>query len=263
VTIDTTSALRAPNLADFIRDRRTRPRTTHPRGYSREELSGLMHHSASYLAQLETGQKLSPTADWCDAFAGALGLTAIEIQHLQNLAMPPQSGPRLLDPPPIEAYRDLVDEDMRAAARDLEPHLVAYLDERWNVLHANDAYAKAQPGLLDDGNVLIWYFRNPHSREVMMDWLGEARHLVAWFRAQMARYQSPAWAMDLLVQLGKDPDFGRMWRTEDVEFGRPSPYMRLRDGNGVAYRINVEITHLSRGYPLQKFLGVKGASSGA
>lgn len=251
--------LRAPNLADFIRDRRTRPRPNRPRGYSREELSGLTHHSASYLAQLETGQKQSPTTDWCDAFARALELTDTETQHLHNLAAPPHPGPHLLNPPPIEAYRELVDEDMRTAAQALEPHLVAYLDERWHVLYANDAYSNAYPGLIDDGNVLIWFFCNPLSRQIMVEWEPEARLTVAWFRALMARYQSPAWAMELLEQLGQDPDFVRMWQTEDVEFGRPTPHMHLRDQADAAtcYSIHVEITTLSRNYPLQKFLGVK------
>ena len=145
----------------------------------------------------------------------------------------------------------------------MAPHLCAYVDERWNVLACNAIYADAFPGLTDVVNVLQWFFAVPASRQVMLEWESEARLTVSWFRWHMARYRQSAWAVELMTDLSVDPRFAEMWEAEDVEFGRPQPLMHLREAtSGEPYSVNVQITDVPLGVPLQMFIGVRRPFSG-
>jgi hypothetical protein len=219
--------------------------------------------SLSYLNQIENGQRKALTPDFVEALAAALELTPAETQHLNNLAAPKGPGPRNHEPMAVEDMRALITDDMRDHMNSLAPHLCGYVDERWNVLAANEVYANAYPRLLDVTNILVWFFMIPESRVTMLEWEDEARLTVNWFRWHMGRYGNPAWAMDLLGKLSLSEEFREMWLAEEIEFTRHQPLMHLRDSSGEAYSVNVRITNVPGiDVPFQLFVGVKLPFSG-
>nr|WP_084477820.1 helix-turn-helix domain-containing protein [Nocardia jejuensis] len=252
--------LLAPNLADFVRTHRTMPRhPTHPRGFSRPALAALCDVSASYIAQIEQREKLSPSPEVVDAIARALHLTPAEHQHMHNLAEPKTSGPRTHAPMPVAQMRELITEDLYATATDLAPHLSGYVDERWNVLWANESYSRAYPRLMEVVNILIWFFLVPEAPRVMMEWEDEARLTVNWFRWHMGRYQNPQWALDLLGRLSSCEPFRAMYLAERVDFERHQPLMHLRDPDTLEpYSVRVQITDIPGvDAPFQWFIGIR------
>ncbi|GAB4588409.1 MmyB family transcriptional regulator [Nocardia sp. IFM 10818] len=256
--------LLAPNLADFVRTHRTRARPEHPRGLSRPVLAGISDVSASYIAQIEQREKTAPSPEVVDAIARALALTPAERQHMHNLSAPKTPGPRTHAPLPVAGMRELITADLRAAAADLSPHLSGYVDERWNVLWANQVYDRAYPRLLEVVNILVWFFLVPESRQVMMEWEDEARLTVNWFRWHMGRYQNPQWALDLLDRLSSCEAFRTMYLAERVDFERHQPLMHLRDPDTrEPYSVRVRITDVPGvDAPFQWFIGIRQPFNG-
>ncbi|MFE3226951.1 helix-turn-helix domain-containing protein [Nocardia sp. NPDC059228] len=257
--------LLAPNLGDFVRTHRTIPRhPDHPRGFSRPALAGLCDVSASYIAQIEQREKTSPSPEVVDAIARALRLTPAERQHMHNLAAPKTPGPRTHTPMPVAEMRELISDDLRAAADGLIPHLSGYIDERWNVLWTNEAYDRAYPRLSEVENILVWFFLVPESHQVMIEWEDEARLTVNWFRWHMGRYQNPQWALDLLGRLSSCAEFRAMYLAEHVDFERHQPLMHLRDpATSEPYSVRVRITDVpSVDAPFQWFIGMRQSFSG-
>ncbi|MDV8030787.1 MULTISPECIES: helix-turn-helix transcriptional regulator [unclassified Rhodococcus (in: high G+C Gram-positive bacteria)] len=250
-----------PSLGDFIRARRTRATPKHPDGMTRAQLGEKIYLSVSYIARLEGNVKdASPSPQVLDATANALCLDDAERRHLFNLARRTQTEREDTTTPwTIADYRTLITPDMKTAIAALNPHLVAYLDERWNVIDCNSAYDKAFPGLVDEGNVLRWFFSTPASMKVMVEWEAEAALTVSWFRALMGRYYNPDWAVETLEELSAFPLFRQLWSREEVRFGRHQPFMHLRDAeSGEHYSVHVQVHTEMRGkYPLQMYLGVR------
>ncbi|WP_051192599.1 MmyB family transcriptional regulator [Nocardia jiangxiensis] len=259
----TAEELRPPNVADFVRTRRTRPKPGYPTGFTRQELATRVPSSLSYLNQIENGQRKALTPDFVSALAAALELTATETQHLNNLAALKGPGPHSHKPMAIEQMRSLITDDMRDHMDSLTPHLCGYVDDRWNILAANEIYAHAYPRLLDVTNILVWFFTVSESRVTMLEWEDEARLTVNWFRWHMGNYRNPAWAKDLLAKLSTSTEFREMWLAEEVEFTRHQPLMHLRDPSGEPYSVNVKITNVPGiEVPFQLFVGVKLPFSG-
>ncbi|WP_157556625.1 helix-turn-helix domain-containing protein [Nocardia acidivorans] len=257
--------LLAPNLADFVRTHRTSPRPPDfPRGLSRPALAARCDVSASYIAQIEQREKVSPSPEVVDAIARALELTPAERQHMHNLAAPKTPGPRTHDPMPVTEMLTLITADLRDAANDLMPHLSGYVDERWNVLWVNETYDRAYPRLLEVVNILVWFFLVPESRRVMIEWEDEARLTVNWFRWHMGRYQDPEWAMELLAQLSSCDEFRAMYLAERVDFERHQPLMHLRDPDThEPYSVRVRITDVPGvDAPFQWFIGIRQPFNG-
>ena len=257
--------LSPPSLGDFIRARRTRSTPSHPGGMTRQQLASGSFASMSYIAQLESGSKDGPSPEFLEATATALTLGSADQRHLFNLArQTPTEREVTTTPWTIADYRTLITPDMKTAIAALNPHLVAYLDERWNVIDCNSAYDKAFPGLVDEGNVLRWFFSTPASMKVMVEWEAEAALTVSWFRALMGRYYNPDWAVETLEELSEFPRFRELWSREEVRFGRHQPFMHLRDAEtGERYSVHVQVHAEMRGkYPLQMYLGVRLPASG-
>lgn len=252
--------VRPPNLGDYLRALRTRSTPQHPGGLTRRELALKIYSSVSYISQLERNEAASPSPEFLDSTAAALSLDTAQQRHLFNLARrTPTERETKSAPWTIDEYRELITPEMRTAINALNPHLVAYLDERWNIIECNSAYDQAFPGLVADGNVLRWFFATEESKKVMVEWEPETTLTVNWFRALMGRYYNPEWAIDILNELGQFPAFRDLWDKEDVRFGRHQPFMHLRDiHTDEQYRVHVQVHTESGGeYPLQMYLGVR------
>lgn len=220
---------------------------------SRTKLAAAAGVSEGYLIKLEQGVSDNPSADLIDRLALALGASDLEHQHLRDLAAPPLMSPH----DPVE--RVTITADHREYVDNLCPNLAGYVDETWNVLYANDEYARIYRNIVECGNVLMWFFGEPQSRRIMIEWETEARLTVAWLRSHMARRRGNAAFTAILEQLARYPDFVRMWQQQEIRAGRHTPYMRVRDLDR-----GEDLTLMAQVFPtpdpqeaLQLYLGVR------
>lgn len=243
--------LHPPNLGDFLRTRRR------DLGITRERLAHDSHATVSYITKLESGERKRPDPGYIAAIADSLQLSENDRQHVSDLVLAENNAN--MEPPSVDAYREAITPQLRDTLVHLEPHLGAYLDERWSVLASNKSYDAAYPGLDEQGNVLRWFFRDQRSHEVMLEWEAEAALTVGWFRGLMGKYGNPAWALDLLNELSSHPKFAEMWRRQIVSYGRHQPLMHLRElDTGRPYSVNVQIFRLpDRPDPVQFYIGIR------
>ncbi|KZM72291.1 hypothetical protein AWN90_37075 [Nocardia terpenica] len=232
------------------------------RGLPRAQVAKWLRMQPNSLGGIENGYRV-PTPESVDQFARAMSLSPAEERYLRKLAA--VSKPKAKLPPrpkassPSPDYSNVISVDMQAGLDKLVPHAAAWVDPQWRVLASNEAYRLAYPGLEGMGNVLRWFFRHPESRATMLDWEAEAALTVAWFRALVGEHGNPAWALELLRELGDSVDFARMWRAGTVTFSRKTPHMHLWDSRvGQPYTLLVQITRGPSDLPpMQHFLGIR------
>ncbi len=221
----TAEELRAPTLAEFVRERRARATGRHPAGLTRKQLAEATHASLGYIAKIEQGEALNPGPAILDSLAAVLELDVAERIHLYHLAQqrPAASSTRALraGDPAASAVRTLLDA--------LLPHLAAALDDGWHVVACNSAFDAALPGLSRQGHVLRWMFTDPRARIVVEEWEREARLMVGRFRAYAAGGRDRGDIDRLLRELGEQPDFRRLWTEGHVHIGRHDPAFTLRN----------------------------------
>jgi transcriptional regulator with XRE-family HTH domain len=218
-----------PSLAGYLRHLRKNGHEARRRGrLSRTELAAKAGIGVGYVIKLEQGVALNPSLDVVDGLAEALGANSLERQHLHDLAAYHQA----LGTTTRNADDDReITEMMRAYVDHLAPNLAGFVDDAWNVLYANAEYSRIYRNIEDPsvGNVLTWFFREPESRRIMVDWETEARLTVAWLRALMVRRPGSRLFEPLLRQLAASPDFVRMWEMQEILMGRHTPYMYIHD----------------------------------
>ncbi|SFM01914.1 helix-turn-helix transcriptional regulator [Nocardia asteroides NBRC 15531] len=248
-----------PTLGGLLR------RLRDDRRISREKLAFAAGVSSSYITHLESGDRDRPTQAVIEALVRYLDRIApvsdIERRHLWDLA-----GLAPVDNPSVEDLRAEINDEMRRALSLQAPNLAAYVDTRWNVLAGNDAYHHAFPGLVEDVNILRWFFGNPLSRKVMVEWEKESTLTVHWLRGLIGQQGGADWAAELLDELAQYPDFRRIWDDGDTVYGREHTAMRLCDlHTGEYYTVDVQLFRLdSVAYPgrIQFYLAVRGPDGG-
>ncbi|MEU2253275.1 helix-turn-helix transcriptional regulator [Nocardia xishanensis] len=255
--------LRPPTFGGLLR------RFRDDRRVSREKLAFAAGVSSSYITHLEGGDRAHPTKVVVEALIGYLHrvapLSEAERRHLFDLA-----GLSEASAPTVAELRAEITEDMRNGLAVHEPNAAGYLDTRWNVLSCNGPYAAIFPGLVEDVNVLRWFFGNELSRRVMVEWEREAALTVDWLRGLIGQSTAGDWSTELLDELGRYPEFRRMWAAGGTAYGRESPQMRLRDiETGEHFSLDVQLFRVDSGsHPgrIQFFLGIRTpypASQGA
>lgn len=244
-----------PTLGGLLR------RLRDDRRISREKLAFAAGVSSSYITHLESGDRERPTQVVVEALVRYLDriepVTDIERRHLFDLA-----GLAPVDNPSVEDLRAEINDEMRRTLTLQEPNLAAYVDTRWNILAGNDSYNHAFPGLIEDANILRWFFGNPLSRKVMVEWEKESTLTVHWLRGLIGQQGGADWSAELLEELAQYPDFRRIWDDGDTVYGREHTAMRLCDLHaGEHYTVDVQLFRLdSVAYPgrIQYYLGVRG-----
>ncbi|NNH74786.1 helix-turn-helix domain-containing protein [Nocardia uniformis] len=225
INVLSTDELRAPTLAEFVRERRGRATSANPAGLTRKQLAEATHASLGYIAKIEQGEALNPGPAVLDSLATVLELDTAERIHLYHLA---QQRPGAPNPRPLRQ-----DEEAAAAVRTmldaLLPHLAAALDDGWRIVDCNTAFDEALPGLARDGHVLRWMFTDPRARIVVEEWEREARLMVGRFRAYAADAPDRDGIDRVLRELGEQPDFRRLWSVGHVRIGRSDPTFTLRN----------------------------------
>ncbi|TJZ50353.1 helix-turn-helix domain-containing protein [Streptomyces piniterrae] len=209
-------------LAEFLRSRRERitpsdagipagPRRRTP-GLRREEVAQLSGVSVTWYTWLEQARDITVSRQVLTSLARALMLTSVERRHLFALAgeRPPEQpagrGPGL-------ALQRLVDA--------LEPHPAYLLDANWDLVGWN----RAEAGLIGDPaelapseRNLIWLvFMDPAMRTLLADWPGQARNLLAQFRADARdRVGEPRFERLTGGLRQASPEFAAWWDAHDI-----------------------------------------------
>src|SRR5215475_4142094 len=168
-------------LGRFIRAKRdtTRPEDlglpAHQRGRApglrRSELAERARISVEYLTRIEQGRDRNPSDPVINAIAGALGLDAIERNHLRYLAKisggacAGQSRPA----PPDRSVRPAVRQILEL----LEPGVAFVTNRLGDVLAHTDGFAMVMrdTGLLDaeEPNLTRYLFTDPRARNTFTD----------------------------------------------------------------------------------------------
>ncbi|AWN28521.1 helix-turn-helix transcriptional regulator [Streptomyces sp. NEAU-S7GS2] len=217
---------RRRNLAEFLRSRRERlspreagilagPRRRTP-GLRREEVAQLSGVSVTWYTWLEQARDITVSGQVLTSLARALMLNSVERRHLFALAgvplpeRPPGRGPG-------PALQRLVDA--------LEPHPAYLLDANWDLVGWNRAEAGliGDPGELEpaERNLLWLVFMDPAMRALLADWDGQARDLVAQFRADSRQRSGDPRFEQLTGGLREaSEEFRAWWEAHDIaEFG--------------------------------------------
>lgn len=213
-------------LAEFLRARRERitpreagilagPRRRTP-GLRREEVAQLSGVSVTWYTWLEQARDIGVSRQVLASLARALMLGPVEQRHLYALAgeLPPEQPDRS---GPGPALQRLVDA--------LDPHPAYLLDANWDLV----AWNRAEAGLIgdpdrlapDERNLLRVVFTDPAMRTLLVDWEGQARDLVAQFRADVGERFGDPRAERLIRELSAcSEEFTRWWQAHHLaDFG--------------------------------------------
>ncbi|WP_282785510.1 MULTISPECIES: helix-turn-helix domain-containing protein [unclassified Nocardia] len=220
--VDRAGEVQPPTLGNLLRRLRDNRRV------SRERLAFNAGVSASYITHLENGNRERPTQEVLQALVRCLHqigpLSAVEYRYLLDLA-----GFDVRERVTADELRGGLSDDLRQALVLHEPNLAAYLDIGWNVLACNGSFARAFPGITDDGNMLRWLLGDESARRVLVEWEQETRLLVRWLRGLIAGSGTGVAASELLADLGRYEFFRRIWDEGIPAYGRDRPLLHLRD----------------------------------
>ncbi len=218
---------------------------------TQEDLARLTGYSVRTISALEQGAEHRPTPELLEAIAAALRLSTDERSILWYLAtgsLPP-------------AVDDVIETDpaLRRTVLALDPHPAYLTDAFWQVEVQNSAFATwicdftQRPA--GEQTILHWFFLDPHSRHVLVDWHAEAAMIMARLRARMLRSSRSADYAAMVEKIcARSADARQMWeRQTDVLLDGP-----LRDGvfrrpghtdplqpNDSAYHVRLSLTTLA------------------
>ncbi|MGV9615333.1 helix-turn-helix transcriptional regulator [Nocardia xishanensis] len=232
------------------------------RRISREKLATVTGMSASYVTHLEKGERDHPTRSVVEALARSLdgvhALSRAERRHLFDLA-------GLVDTviPTVAQLRADITPAMRHGLELHGLNPAGYVDSRCNLLACNAVASAILHGLPEGANLLHWIFGDPVAADVLVDWEEAARLSVATLRARMGRTPPGEWSAALLDELGRYPDFRRMWGDGVVDFADASAVLRLRErANGRPIVVDFQMYEVDTGgYPgwVRFFVGLRRA----
>jgi transcriptional regulator with XRE-family HTH domain len=227
MTTTTTASgeLRRSELAAFLRSRRERispedvglPPGLRRRtaGLRREEVAQLAGVGVTWYTWLEQGRRINASVQVLDAVARTLRLDQAEHQHLYRLAdVPEASVGAPADCPSITA-------DIQGILDGLSPLPATVLNERFDVLAWNDAYAAVWPGVIGrvpaDRNVLWLVFRFPDCCNPYLNRDEQLSTLVAQLRGAYGRHVGePAWTGFVQRLEAVSPHFRQLWSEQHV-----------------------------------------------
>lgn len=205
---------RLPSIGEFVKSRRLRlidPNTQKP--WTQVELGSAINLYPNTYARLERN-KYQPGPQVLDALARVFDLTADERAHMGVLA-----GREV----PTAAVFQLPAELEQAVLSAFESRTPAAWVEDWRIVAANLRFRELWPGLADSDNIIRWWLTSEHARKVTPNHEEEARIQVSQFRAFAADESNRERALEMLEQLGDEPEFSRLWNSGTVQLGRPGP----------------------------------------
>lgn len=217
---------RRKELAQFLRTRRERiapesvglPASSRRRtpGLRREELAMLAGIGVTWYTRLEQGYAITVSSQVLESLARALGLNAVERNHLFLLAREQQPA----DPYPFTAA---VSPALQCIldSMGISPAYIA--NPRWDMLAWNQAMAHVYNtdfGALPrhERNILRFVFTHPIQRDLLDNWEQAAQGLLALFRASTERYIGEPWLKALIAELElASPEFRAWWPQHAIQ----------------------------------------------
>lgn len=213
---------RRQQLGEFLRSQRARltpdlfglqggVRRRTP-GLRREEVAQLAGLSTTWYTWLEQGRDISLSAHALGRLANVLNFSAAERAYLFDLAgkRDPQASAEAEPSAPAALISAL--ETIAGPAY--------LLDHLWNALGWNGRAAELFTGWLDadnDRNLLAYIFLSPAARELIADWEGRARRVIAEFRIDYGHHIEEKAMQDLVSSLAaRSPFFAQAWPIHSV-----------------------------------------------
>jgi transcriptional regulator with XRE-family HTH domain len=226
---------RRAELAAFLRSRRERispeqaglPPGLRRRtpGLRREEVAQLAGVGVTWYTWLEQGRPINASAQVLSAVAQTLKLDQAELEHLFRLAdvadLPadPAVQPCPQVPPEVQAIMD-----------GLVPMPACVLNERYDLLGWNEAYAALWPGVTGaapgERNILWLNFTYPECCHPYVSRHEQLGRLVAQFRGNYGRHVGePNWTGFIERLQAVSPRFAKLWAEHDV--ASPVSYIKV------------------------------------
>ncbi|MEV7415324.1 helix-turn-helix transcriptional regulator [Streptomyces sp. NPDC089919] len=206
-------------------------------GLRREEVAVLAGVGVSWYQWLEQGRDITVSGQVLDAVGRVLKLTSAERRHLYALAG--------LNPPALEvapADRDMCDGLQRLIEAWM-PFPAHIMDAYWNTVMYNDAAALVlgmRPEIVQ--NCLIAFFTDPLYRARAADWEGNARKVVAQFRAACTERPGDE-GFRAVVEEARElsPEFAELWEQRDI---RPGGQLKKQMEHPAVGALHIETTQL-------------------
>ncbi|MFK4873617.1 helix-turn-helix domain-containing protein [Novosphingobium sp. ZW T3_23] len=207
------------SLGAFVRARREsmtpegHDRRRRTPGLRREELAARAAIGTTWIAWIEQGRDVRPSAETLARLAGGLSLSAAERDYLFSLA----------------GRHDPIDLSARAGAS--APSAIAALvgqmdwpcyalDPAWSICAANGAARRLFIGLFEYSeapNLLRYVFAHPAARQLLPDWSGRAARLLAEFRRDYGHGMADPRVTNLVLGLqDESPEFRAAWNAQTV-----------------------------------------------
>jgi transcriptional regulator with XRE-family HTH domain len=227
VTMNGNGSRRA-ELAAFLRSRRERItpeqvglapglRRRTP-GLRREEVAQLAGVGVTWYTWLEQGRQINASAQVLGAVAQTLRLDPTERQHLYRLADVADGAAR---PGLAGSACEQVPADVQGIIDGLVPLPASVMNERYDLLGWNEAYAVLWPGVVGaqpgERNILWQNFTYPDCCHPYVTRHEQLARLVAQFRSNYGRHVGePAWTGFISALQAASPHFARLWEAHDV-----------------------------------------------
>jgi transcriptional regulator with XRE-family HTH domain len=176
-------------------------------GLRREEVALLAAISPTYLAMLEQGRDVRPSAAVLDALADALRLTPAERAHIHQLAHGAARRP--------DTAAEVLAPGLAALVDRLDPDPAYVTGRRWDLLTSNRAARALWTDWAvlpdDERNIIWWTFTHHAARTILADWHGEAAALLGRLRAAAARHPDDPRFDELIGRLHAASTEARAW----------------------------------------------------
>ncbi|WP_189703189.1 helix-turn-helix transcriptional regulator [Streptomyces anandii] len=182
-------------------------------GLRREEVAVLAGVGASWYQWLEQGRDISVSPQVLDSVARVLRLGDAERRHLYVLAGLNPPAPQL-----VPERRDMC-EGLRRLIDTWMPYPAHIMDLYYNCVMYNDAAAVVL-GMRPDitQNCLVDFFTDPLYRSRSKSWEGNARSVVAQFRAASSARPGDEGYRAVLEQVSAaSEEFRALWAERDIE----------------------------------------------
>jgi transcriptional regulator with XRE-family HTH domain len=236
VTMNGNGSRRA-EMAAFLRSRRERItpeqvglapglRRRTP-GLRREEVAQLAGVGVTWYTWLEQGRQINASAQVLGAVAQTLRLDPTERQHLYRLADVADGAAR---PGLAGNACEQVPPDVQGIIDGLVPLPASVMNERYDLLGWNEAYAVLWPGVIGaqpgERNILWQNFTYPDCCHPYVTRHEQLARLVAQFRSNYGRHVGePAWTGFISALQAASPNFARLWEAHDV--ASPNTYLKV------------------------------------
>jgi transcriptional regulator with XRE-family HTH domain len=219
--------VRRRELAAFLRSRRDRitpedvglPPGTRRRtaGLRREEVAQLAGVGVTWYTWLEQGRPINASVQVLDAVARTLKLDPAEREHLYRLADIPDASATAGAAP----EHPVITPDIQRILDNLTPLPASVMNERFDILAWNAAYAAVWPGVLDAApgrcNTLWTHFTFPDCCQTYLNRHEQAGTMVAQLRAAYGRHLGePAWTSFVQKLQAHSPLFAQLWAEQHV-----------------------------------------------